>query len=54
MATDKRARQRANRAEKQAHEAKRKRTSDTWRLIKKWALYGAIIVIVVLALSLLR
>lgn len=54
MATEKRARQRANRAEKQAHEAKRKRVSNSLRLIRKWALYGALIVVAVLILSLLR
>ena len=54
MATGKRERQRANRAEKRAHEAKRKRANDAWALIRKWALYGAVIVGVVFLLSLLR
>lgn len=46
MATDKRARQRANRDEKRAREAKAKRRSDAFRIAKRWALYGLAIVIV--------
>ena len=55
MATDKRDRQRANRAEKQAREAKAKRRSDTFQLVKRWALYGVLIVVIfVLAAVLFR
>jgi hypothetical protein len=54
MATDKRERQRANRAQKKATEAKRKRSSNAWTLIRKWAIWGAAIVLVVFLLSLLR
>lgn len=53
MATDKRERQRANREEKKAAEAKQKRRQDAWALIKKWAIYGVVIVVVFVALSLL-
>ncbi len=48
MATEKRDRQRANRAEKQAAEAKRQRRLHTFDLVKKWALWGVLIVAAVL------
>lgn len=54
MATDKRERQRANRAQKKATEAKKRRFRDGWLLTRKWALWGAAIILVVLVLSLLR
>jgi len=55
MATDKRDRQRANRADKQVREAKAKRRSDAFHLVKRWALYGLLIVAVfVLAAVLFR
>lgn len=55
MATDKRDRQRANRADKQAREAKAKRRSDSFQLVKRWALYGGLIIAVfVLAAILFR
>lgn len=46
MATDKRARQRANREEKRAREAKARRRSDAFRLARRWVLYGLVIVVV--------
>ena len=52
MATDKRDRQRANRDEKKAAEAKVKRRQDALALIKKWAIYGILIASAFLALSL--
>ena len=52
MATDKRDRQRANREEKKAAEAKVKRRQDAFALLKKWAIYGLLIVAVFLILSL--
>ncbi len=52
MATDKRERQRANRDEKKAAEAKLKRRRDAYALIKKWAIYGTLIVAGVLIVSL--
>jgi len=52
MATDKRDRQRANRDEKKAAEAKVKRRKDALALIKKWAIYGVLIASAFLALSL--
>ncbi|MEA3501129.1 MAG: hypothetical protein U9R47_00005 [Actinomycetota bacterium] len=45
MATDKRDRQRANRAEKQAAEAKVKRRQHILSLVKKYAGYALLIVI---------
>lgn len=51
MATDKRERQRANREEKKAAEAKVKRRRDAFALIKKWAIYGLLLVAVVLIIS---
>lgn len=53
MATDKRERQRANREEKKAAEAKAKRRRDTWATIKKWAIYGVAIVVIFLVLTFL-
>ena len=53
MATDKRDRQRANRAEKQAREAKAKRRSDALRLIRRWAVYAALILVVFVLAALL-
>ncbi len=52
MATDKRDRQRANRDEKKAAEAKVKRRQDVFALIKKWTIYGLLIVAAFVALSL--
>lgn len=53
MATDKRERQRANREEKRAAEAKAKRRRDTWTTIKKWTIYGVAIVVIFLVLTFL-
>lgn len=53
MATSKRERQRANRAHKQARDAKVKRREDAWRLIKKWVLIGSVIIASYLILALL-
>lgn len=44
MATDKRDRQRANREEKKAAEAKVQRRKDAFALIKKWTIYGVLLV----------
>ena len=52
MATDKRDRQRANREEKKAAEAKAKRRQDAFARIRKWAIYGLLIAAAFLALSL--
>ena len=52
MATEKRDRQRANRAERQARDAKAKRRHDAFNLAKRWAWYALIIVAVVLAVAL--
>ena len=54
MATEKRERQRANRTQKKAAESKQKRSRDAWALIRRWALWGGAIVLVVFLLSLLR
>ncbi len=51
MATDKRDRQRANRAEKQAAEAKVKRRQHIFSLVKKYAGYAALIVIALLIIT---
>jgi len=51
MATDKRERQRAHRAEKQAAEAKAKRRKDTLAIIKRYAGYAALIVIALLLIT---
>ena len=53
MATDKRERQRANREEKKAAEAKRKRRSDAFARIKKWAIYGLLLLAAFLIISFL-
>ena len=53
MATDKRARQRANREQKKAAEAKRKRRQDIFALIKKWAIYGLFLVAAFIIISFL-
>lgn len=51
MATDKRDRQRANRAEKQAAEAKTKRRQHILALVKKYAGYAVFIVIALLIIT---
>jgi len=43
MATDKRDRQRSNRAEKQAVERKAQSRKQTFDRIKRWGLYGLLI-----------
>ena len=43
VATDKRDRQRANREEKKAEEAKVKRRREAYARIKKWAIYAVLI-----------
>ncbi len=43
MATEKRDRQRANRDEKKAEEAKVKRRQHAYARIKKWAIYAVLI-----------
>jgi chorismate synthase len=53
MATDKRDRQRANREEKKAAEAKAKRRRDLWATIKKWTIYAVAIVVIFLVLTFL-
>lgn len=53
MATDKRDRQRANREEKRAAEAKKKRRSNAFALAKKWAVYGLLIIAAFIILNLL-
>lgn len=53
MATDKRDRQRANRDEKKAAEAKVKRRQDAFALIKKWTIYGVLLVSALLAVTFL-
>ena len=53
MATDKRERQRANRETKKAAEAKKKRRTDAFALAKKWALYGLLIIVVIVIANLL-
>ena len=51
MATDKRDRQRANRAEKQAAEAKVARRQHILALVKKYAGYAALIVVALLIIT---
>lgn len=51
MATDKRDRQRANRAEKQAAEAKVARRRHILTLVKKYAVYAALIIIALLVIT---
>jgi hypothetical protein len=53
MATDKRERQRANRAEKQAAEAKKQRRASTFALIKKYGGYALLVVIALVLFTLL-
>ena len=53
MATDKRERQRANRDEKKAAEAKKKRRQDAFALIKKWSIYAVLMVGTLLAVTFL-
>jgi hypothetical protein len=53
MATDKRARQRANREQKKAVEARKKRRKDAFALIKKWAIYGLVLVAAFIIISFL-
>ena len=53
MATDKRDRQRANREEKKAAEAKVQRRQDAFALIKKWSIYGVLLVGSLLAITFL-
>ncbi len=53
MATDKRDRQRANRAEKQAAEAKAARRQNIFALVKKYARYAAFIVVALLIITFL-
>ena len=50
MATDKRDRQRANREEKRAAEAKAARRKHWITLAKRWAIYTAIFVVAILVL----
>jgi cell division protein FtsL len=50
MATDKRDRQRANREEKKAAEAKTAKRQHRFDLVKKWAIYAIIFIVVILAL----
>ena len=53
MATDKRARQRANREEKKAAEAKAKRRQETFATVKKWTIYAVVIVAILLVTTFL-
>ncbi len=53
MANEKRERQRANRAEKQAAEAKAKRRHDAFAIIKRYALYGVLIAAALVAITLI-
>jgi hypothetical protein len=53
MATDKRDRQRANRAEKQAAEAKVKRRRDILAIVKRYALYALLIAVALVAITLI-
>jgi hypothetical protein len=53
MATDKRDRQRANRAEKQAAENKIKRRQHVFSLIKRYAGYAVFIVVALLIITFL-
>ena len=51
MATDKRDRQRANRAEKQKAEAKVQRRKHYFALAKKYGLYALLIVVALLVIT---
>jgi cell division protein FtsL len=53
MATDKRDRQRANRAEKQAAEEKVQRRQHIFSLVKKYAGYAVLIVIALVIITFL-
>lgn len=53
MATEKRDRQRANRAEKQAAEAKIERRQHIFALVKKYAGYAVFIVITLVVITFL-
>ncbi len=53
MATDKRERQRALRAEKKAAEAKAKKRRDMLAIVKRYAVYAVIIVIALLVITLI-
>ena len=52
MATDKRDRQRANREEKKAGEAKVKRRREAYARIKKWAIYAVLVAASLVAFTL--
>ncbi len=53
MATDKRERQRANRDEKKAEQAKAAKRRARIDMAKRWALYAAIFIIAIFALWLI-
>jgi len=53
MATDKRERQRANREAKQAVEARVQKRRQRFGLVKRWAFYAAIFLVVLFVLWLL-
>lgn len=53
MATDKRERQRANREEKKAAEAKTKRRKEAFAVVKKWTIYGVLLVVALLVVTFL-
>jgi hypothetical protein len=53
MASEKRDRQRANRAEKQAAESKAKRRSDRFDIVKRYAVYAILIVVALLVIAFL-
>lgn len=53
MATDKRERQRANREEKKAAEAKTKRRKEIFAVVKKWTIYGVLLVVALLVVTFL-
>lgn len=52
MATDKRDRQRANREEKKAEEAKTAKRQRAFGLAKKWAIYAALFIAIVVIFKL--
>jgi hypothetical protein len=53
MANANRERQRANRAEKQAAEAKAKRRHDAFAIVKRYALYAVLIAAALIAITLI-
>lgn len=53
MGTDKRERQRANREEKKAAEAKARRRREMFATVKKWTIYGVVGVGSLLAITFL-